>query len=124
MTAKEKMERIVKLLDRKKASNIQVLKVSDLTILADYFIICSAPSTTQVKALADSVEEEMNLAKEPLLKKEGKQGLNWILMDYGDVICHIFYQETRDFYALEKLWSDAQEIELSEILGSAVSDEE
>lgn len=116
MTATEKMKRTVKILDAKKAEDIRVLNVNGLTILADYFIICSAPSTTQVKALADAVEEEMDKAQEPLLKKEGKQGLNWILMDYGDVICHIFYQETREFYALEKLWADAQEVDLSELL--------
>lgn len=116
MTATDKMKRTVKILDSKKAEDIRVLNVNGLTILADYFVICSAPSTTQVKALADAVEEEMDKAQEPLLKKEGKQGLNWILMDYGDVICHIFYQETREFYALEKLWADAQEVDLAGLL--------
>lgn len=116
MTAMEKTTLITDVLDRKKAEDIRVLSVSDLTTLADYFIICSAPSTTQVKALADTVEEEMDKKGETLLKKEGKQGLNWILMDYGDVIAHIFYQETRDFYGLEKLWADAHEIELDTIL--------
>lgn len=116
MTAKEKMETIVDVLDSKKADDIRVLSVSDLTILADYFIICSAQSTTQVKALADSVEEKLDELGEPLVKKEGKQGLNWILMDYGDVICHVFYQETREFYALEKLWADAEEVDVSGLL--------
>ncbi|MBQ4515368.1 MAG: ribosome silencing factor [Clostridia bacterium] len=116
MTATEKMQLITKTLDDKKADDIRVLSVGDLTILADYFIICSAQSTTQVKALADNVEEKMDEAGESLLKKEGKQGLNWILMDYGDVICHIFYQETRDFYALEKLWADAQEVDISDLI--------
>lgn len=116
MTALEKAACAANVLDRKKADDIRVLSVSDLTILADYFIICSAPSTTQVKALADALEEEMDKQGESLLKKEGKQGLNWILMDYGDVIIHIFYQETRDFYGLERLWADAQEIELDTLL--------
>ncbi len=116
MTAREKMELITNVLDRKKAEDIRILSVSDLTILADYFIICSAPSTTQVKALGDTVEEEMDKVGQTLLKKEGKQGLNWILMDYGDVIVHIFYQETRDFYGLEKLWADANEIEVDTVL--------
>ena len=119
MTAAEKMKKIAAVLDGKKADDIRILQISDLTILADYFLICSAPSTTQVKALADAVEEEMERAGEPPLKKEGKQGHNWILMDYGDVICHIFYQETRDFYSLEKLWADAKELELSDILETA-----
>lgn len=116
MTAQEKMKLIANVLDRKKAEDIRILNVSDLTVLADCFIICSAPSTTQVKALGDAVEEEMDKVGEALLKKEGKQGLNWILMDYGDVIVHIFYQETRDFYGLEKLWADAAEIELDSVL--------
>lgn len=118
MTAQKKMKLIANVLDRKKAEDIRILSVSDLTVLADFFIICSAPSTTQVKALGDAVEEEMDKAGEALLKKEGKQGLNWILMDYGDVIVHIFYRETRDFYNLEKLWADAEEIELNTVLSA------
>ncbi len=116
MTATEKMELAVKHLDNKKAKDIKVLKVTGLTLLADYFVICSATSTTQVKALGDTLEETIEKAGEQLLKKEGKQGLNWILMDYSDVIVHIFYQETREFYSLEKLWADAEEVPLSEII--------
>lgn len=116
MTAKEKMKLAAQHLDSKKANDIQVLKISELSILADYFVICSAPSTTQVKALGDSLEELMEEHGEALFKKEGKQGLNWILLDYSDVIVHIFYKETREFYALEKLWADAEEIPLDTIL--------
>ena len=112
MTALEKATCAASVLDRKKADDIRVLSVSDLTILADYFIICSAPSTTQVKALADALEEEMDKQGESLLKKEGKQGLNWILMDYGDVIVHIFYSETRDFYSIDRVWADAPRLPL------------
>lgn len=116
MTSAEKMKLAVRHLDQKKARDIVALSVSGLTILADYFVICSASSTTQVKALADTLEEVMDNAGEPLLKKEGKQGFNWILLDYSDVIVHIFYQETREFYGLEKLWADATRIPLDEIL--------
>ena len=116
MTAAEKMKFAAKFLDGKKAKDVSVLEVSGLTILADYFVVCSAPSTTQVKALADGLEEAMELSGEMLFKKEGKQGFNWILLDYSDVIVHIFYQETREFYGLEKLWADAKEIPLNEIL--------
>ena len=112
MTSQEKMEVIVRHLDQKKAKDIKALKVSGLTLLADYFVICSATSTTQVKALADTLEDATELKGIDLLQKEGKQGLNWILMDYSDVIVHIFYQETREFYGLEKLWSDAEELSL------------
>ena len=117
MTSTEKMQIIAKFLDSKKANNIKILKVSDLTLLADYFIICSASSTTQVKALSDNLSEhlEENYKEEPIVK-EGKQGLNWILLDYSDVIVHIFYQETREFYSLEKLWADAEEIDLEDII--------
>lgn len=116
MTSKHKMETVVRLLNDKKANDISVLKVADLTLLADYFVICSATSTTQVKALSDSLLEHMEMIGEQLVKKEGKQGLNWILLDYSDVIVHIFYKETRDFYALEKLWADADEIDIKEII--------
>ncbi|MBE7022804.1 MAG: ribosome silencing factor [Ruminococcaceae bacterium] len=116
MTATEKMKFAARFLDSKKAHELSVLKVSELTILADYFIICSAPSTTQVKALADGLEEALEAAGERVLKREGKQGFSWILLDYSDVIVHIFYQETREFYGLEKLWADAVEIPMEEIL--------
>ncbi len=116
MTAEEKVLAIIRHLDNKKAKDIKALKVSGLTLLADYFVICSATSTTQVKALADTLEDAMELQGVSLLQKEGKQGLSWILMDYSDVIVHIFYQETREFYGLEKLWSDAEELSLDEMI--------
>ncbi|MBE7040260.1 MAG: ribosome silencing factor [Ruminococcaceae bacterium] len=117
MTSTEKMQVITKILDEKKANKIKVLKVSDLTLLADYFVICSANSTTQVKALSDNLQEQLEEKhNEEPVKREGNQGLNWILLDYSDVIVHIFYQETREFYSLEKLWADAEEIDLEEII--------
>jgi len=116
MTSTEKMQIITKLLDEKKANDIKVLKVADLTLLADYFVICSAQSTTQVKSLSDNLQEMMEEKGENLVQKEGKQGLNWILLDYSDVIVHIFYQETREFYSLEKLWADAEEIDITDII--------
>ena len=112
----DKASRAVKVLDTKKANDISFLKVSDLTILADYFIICSANSTTQVRSLADSVEEEFEKIGVTPLSREGKQGLNWILLDYGDFIIHIFHQETREFYGLEKLWDDAEKIDIDKIV--------
>ena len=112
----EKAKKAVKVLDAKKANDIALLKVDGLTILADYFVICSANSTTQVRALADSVEEEFEKVGIAPLSREGKQGLNWILLDYGDFIIHIFYQETREFYNLEKLWDDAEKIDINQIV--------
>lgn len=106
----------VKTLDKKKGSDISCLKVSNLTILADYFVICSAGSTTLVKALADYVEDEF--AKEGIhpISKEGKGGNEWMLLDYGDVIIHIFYNEMREFYGLDKLWNDAENIDIKTII--------
>lgn len=116
MTSTEKMKTVVRHLDSKKAKDLAALHVSGLTLLADYFIICSATSTTQAKALADTLEEVMDQHGVSLFKKEGRQGFDWILMDYSDVVVHIFNQETREFYSLEKLWSDAEEVSLDEIL--------
>ncbi len=112
----EKAALAVKVLDKKKATDISCLKVSDLTILADYFVICSAGSSTQVKALADYIEDEF--AKEGIhpTAREGKGGNEWMLLDYDDLIVHIFYKEMREFYGLDKLWNDAQEIDINTII--------
>lgn len=115
----DKASKAVKVLDAKKARDIVFLKVGSLTILADYFVICSANSTTQVRALADSVEEEFEKIGITPISREGKQGLNWILLDYGDFILHIFHQETREFYGLEKLWDDAEKIDVETIVNES-----
>ena len=116
LNALEKAQKAVKVLDDKKASDIILLKVGDLTILADYFIICSANSTTHVRGLSDSLEEAFDEIGVPLLAREGKQGMNWLLLDYGDCIIHIFNKETREFYGLEKLWDDAEKINIDHII--------
>lgn len=116
LNALEKAQKAVKVLDDKKASDIVLLKVGDLTILADYFIICSANSTTHVRGLSDSLEEAFDEIGVPLLAREGKQGMNWLLLDYGDCIIHIFNKETREFYGLEKLWDDAEKINIDDIV--------
>lgn len=115
MNQTEKMEKIVSILDNKKALDIKVLKISELTTLADYFVIASASSTTGVRSLSDYVEEGLK-EELGLPQKEGKDGYNWLLMDYGDVIVHIFYKETREFYDLEKLWIDAESVDISQIV--------
>lgn len=116
LSALEKATLAVKLLDSKKAKDIDLLKVGELTILADYFVICTADSSTQVKALADTLEDEFEKVGIMPYSREGKDGLNWLLLDYGDVIVHIFYREMREFYSLEKLWSDAEKIDISKII--------
>ncbi|MDE7348438.1 MAG: ribosome silencing factor [Clostridia bacterium] len=106
----EKVEFICKLLDDKKAKDIVTVNLENLTIIADCFIICSARSNTQVKALADIVEEGMSKVGVEPLRVEGKQEGRWAVLDYGDVIVHIFYEETRRLYSLETLWSNGANV--------------
>ncbi len=112
----EKARKAVMLLDSKKATDISLLKVGDLTILADYFVICTGNSNTQVRALADIVEEEFEKMDILPLSKEGRDGFSWVILDYGDVIVHVFDREMREFYSLDKLWSDAEEIDIKDII--------
>lgn len=116
MTSLELTKEIAKLLDSKKGINIKAIQVQELTSIGDYFVIASGSSVPQVKALSDEVEEKLSkLGLEPR-RIEGYQTASWILLDYIDVIVHIFLEETRDFYSLERLWSDAPQIDLSGIL--------
>ena len=116
MTDREELEIAVKALDSKKAVKITALKVKDLTILANYFVIASASSTTQVKALADIVEYQLEQAGVRPKSVEGVQSRNWIVLDYIDIVVHVFLEETRDFYQLERLWADGEPVDLSGII--------
>ncbi len=106
----------VKTLDNKKADNIEVIKVRDLTIISDYFVIASANNVTHVKSLVDEVEFELKKQGRFPQRIEGYQNANWIILDYSDVIVHIFYEETRNFYKLEKLWADGEKLDVEELL--------
>lgn len=110
MTAKEKALRIARLLDEKKATDIKILELKDLTIITDYFVICSGESTTQVKALSEHVEQKMEEEGIRPLGIEGYSYAHWVLLDYGDVIVHIFLDEQRYYYDLERLWLDAPRV--------------
>lgn len=92
---------------KKKAKNLVILKVNGITSFTDYFIVCSGTSDRQVKGIAASIQEELKKAGTQPLGIEGENTGNWILMDYGDVIIHIFYEPTREFYDIERLWADA-----------------
>lgn len=107
MESEKKVEIIKNALEDKKASDIEVLNVSEQTSLGDYFVVASCQSTVQVRACVDEVEEKMQDAGIVVLHKEGYQGGSWILMDYGDVIVHVMQQETREFYDIERLWDNA-----------------
>lgn len=113
MTDREELEIAVKALDSRKGKNITALKVEDLTILANYFIIASATSTTQVKALADEVEYQLGEKGVKPKSIEGYQSQTWIVLDYYDIIVHVFLDETRDFYQLERLWADGTPVDIS-----------
>ena len=115
MTSKEIAKKAYDYLDEKKAVDIRIIDISKISIIADYFIIAGGTNVRQVKALADNVEEK--LAKEEVVPKhvEGYSNAGWILMDYGDVIIHIFNQEDRLFYDLERIWNDGQVIERIEL---------
>lgn len=116
MTPKEIALECVRALDAKKGRDIKLLETGELTTLADYFVICSATSTTQIKALADVCEKALKDAGEPPHHIEGHRGGTWVLMDFSSVVVHIFMDEARKFYDLERLWGDAQEEDLSQVL--------
>ncbi len=107
MTSREMAQKVAELLDSKKAKEITAIEIRDLTTIGDYFVIASGGSNAQVKALSDAVEEGMTaLGFEPR-RIEGYQSAMWIVLDYYDVIVHIFLDQTREFYSLERLWADA-----------------
>ncbi|TVQ70691.1 MAG: ribosome silencing factor [Balneolaceae bacterium] len=93
----------------KKAENVRVLDVRKLTTLTDYFIVCQGGSDTQIRALANNVTEKIKeQTGEHVWRKEGLDNKKWVVLDYVDVVVHIFNEETRNFYALEKMWNDAE----------------
>ena len=100
-----------KALDEKKAKDVKVLKTVEQTVLADYFVICNGTSSTHIKALVDEVDKELSLAGEPPIRREGLRSDIWVLMDFGCVIVHVFTDEARKFYNLERLWSDSEEVD-------------
>lgn len=116
MTPNEMYETIVKALDSKKGQDIKVLRTGHLTTLADYFVLCTATSTTQVKALADLCEKTMKDLGEPPHHIEGHNGGSWILLDFSCVVVHVFMDEARKFYDLERLWSDAEDVDISALV--------
>ncbi len=92
----------------KKARDIVILDMEGVSLVTDHFVICSANSTTQVQAIADNIEEKLEEAGIKLLRKEGYREARWILMDYGSCVVHVFVEDDRRFYSLERLWGDAK----------------
>ncbi len=99
----------------KKAQDIKIINIEGVSVIADYFIIASGTNRNQVQAMADSVDEVLHKAGHPAKQTEGYQSANWILLDYGDIIVHVFDTENRLFYDLERIWRDGKEIQLEEL---------
>lgn len=116
MTDKEKLELIIKSLDAKRGEDIQAIKIGDLTILADYFVIVNGTSNTHTRTLADEVEFQLSQKGIEPIRREADTGNTWIILDYGDIIIHVFYKETRNFYKLEGLWADGERLEIDSLL--------
>ena len=108
MTPKETSLLTAKAASEKKASDIVIMEMTELTSTTDYFVISSANTATQVRAIADNVEEKLAEAGKEMLHEEGHREGEWILLDFGDVVVHVFRQDAREFYALEQLWADAK----------------
>jgi len=113
MTTLEKAKKIAKLLDDKKGKDITILDITAATSVGDYFVIAGATSAPQINALVDEVEDKMAQDGVKVLHKEGMNTATWVLMDFGDVVVHVFHEETREFYGIERLWSDAPKIEFT-----------
>lgn len=115
MTSLEKAKNIAKILDKKKAIDIIGIETKELTVMSDYFIIASGTSNTHVRALADEVDDEMKKLGVEVDHIEGR-ATGWILLDYNDVLVHVFQSESRQYYNIERLWNDAARIDLSDVL--------
>ncbi len=116
LTAKEVAIQVTRALDEKKGHNIKLIRINDVSSLADYFLLCTGTSGTHVKTLCDYAEHTMEQLGEPMLGREGHRGNTWELLDYGSVVVHVFTQEAREFYNLERLWADGENVDLSGII--------
>lgn len=112
LTPAEMAKLATQAMEEKMGKEITVLRTTDVTVLADYFILCTASSTTHVKTLSDAVEHALTVAGEPPRRREGERASGWVLIDFGCVVVHIFMEEAREFYDLERLWADAEKVSL------------
>ena len=110
MKTKDKAREIARIAEDKKARDIVILDVKNLCNFTDYFVLATADSTSQIRAICGEIEEKLKESHIPARGMDGKHGSTWRVLDYGDVIFHCFSQETREYYNLEKLWADAEEI--------------
>ncbi len=110
MEALELAKKAAALLDEKKAMRLSVIKIDDISSLADYFVIANGTSSTHVRALSDELEEKLKAEGVTPARVEGYRSNSWVLLDYGSVVVHVFTQEARDFYDLDRLWADGQHL--------------
>lgn len=113
--SKEMTQIAIKALEDKKASDIRIIDIRDVSVIADYFVIASGTNRNQIQAMADSAEEALGKAGYAPRHIEGYNTANWILMDYNDIILHIFSEEDRLFYDLERIWRDGKAIDIADI---------
>ena len=116
MDSLQEAKAIAKILDSHKGLNVRVIKIADISSLADYMVIATGNSSTHVKSLADYVEYEMDEQGVSVSHIEGHRSDTWILLDYVDVIVHVFNEESRQYYDLDRLWEDGEEIDISDII--------
>lgn len=117
MTQKnKKLDIILETADDKKAFDIEALDISKLTTITDYFVICSGNNERQVAGISDAIEDKMHEKGYELKHKEGNKSNRWVLLDFGDVVVHIFHKEDREFYSLERLWVDADKVDVDKYL--------
>ncbi len=102
-------------LDEKKGEDIKIIRISEISVMADYFVIANGGSNTQVQAMVKNVEEKMHLAGFHVKRVEGNRSSSWVLLDFGDVIVHVFDREDRLFYDLERIWSDGKMVSVEEL---------
>ena len=116
LSPKEIAYAVTKALDEKKGMNIKLLKIDKVSSLADYFLICTGTSNTHVRTLCDFAEYTLEELGEPMLGREGHRGNSWELLDYGTIVVHVFTEEAREFYSLERLWADAETVDISDVI--------
>ena len=109
--SKMMLKLIYQALEDKKGEDIVMIDISQVSVLADYFVICSAGNDSQIQALVDNVDEKMHENGYQIRQQEGRNSGTWVLLDYGDVIVHIFDRENRQFYNLERIWNDGKRID-------------
>jgi iojap-like ribosome-associated protein len=112
LTGKEILEKAVLILGGRKAEDIKAIDIAGVSIIADYFLLASGTSNTQVRTLAEELEFKLSQEGINPLRVEGAQTATWIILDYGSVVIHIFHRDTRQFYNLERLWADGRDVDL------------